>query len=123
MRVELSKPAQISLAHIIHEDETAGKSIIAQLKFRLPLDPYPDIDNPNDLFRSAPFKNLQKLGYDIFRLKSSEFKKYRIFYIVDEDSSIIYILEIIKRDDKTYNLSGKHINTIKDLYIEYYTKK
>ena len=123
MEIKLSIPAEKSLEHIINNNPSLGKRIFSQLRDRLPLDPYPD-DPENELFHSKPFKALERAGYDIRILKSKEFfGSCRIFYIVDEPAEIIYILEIVKRDDDTYKLSSEHVKTIKDLYIRYYTHK
>lgn len=123
MQVELSIPAQTSLAYIIHEDKDLGVRILGQLKHRLPLDPYPEIDNENDLFQAELVKALEKEGIDVYRLKSREFLSYRVFYIVDEDADLIYVLDIVKRTKDTYKLHSTHIQSIKRLYTEYYTDK
>lgn len=123
MEIKLSIPAEKSLEHIIKNNPSLGERIFSQLRYRLPLDPYPD-DPENELFHSKPFKALERDGYDIRILKSKEFfRSCRIFYIVDEPAEIIYILEIVKRDDDTYKFSSEHVKTIKDLYIRYYTHK
>lgn len=123
MSVEFSIPAETSLAYIIREDKDLGGRIFGQLKYRLPLDPYPDVDDKNDLFQAELVEFLEKEGMDVYRLKSREFHKYRVFYIVDEDEDLIYILEIVKRTSHTYKLHSSHMQTIKRLYREYYTDK
>lgn len=123
MYVKLSKSAEESLAYIIHSERKLGQRIYMQLSQRLPLDPYPDACNQNETFHSTVFKALEKQGFDISRLKSSQFIKYRVFYIVDEDVDCIYILDIVERNDATYKLNAKHIENIKRHYIEYYQNR
>lgn len=123
MSVEFSIPAETSLAYIIREDKDLGGRIFGQLKYRLPLDPYPDVNDGNDLFQAELVKALEKEGIDVYRLKSKEFQKHRVFYIVDEDLDLIYILEIGRRAEDTYKLSATHIQSIKQLYTAYYTDK
>lgn len=123
MSVEFSIQAETSLAYIIHEDKGLGARIFGQLKYRLPLDPYPDVNDEKDLFQAELVKALEKEGMDIYRLKSKEFLSHRVFYIVDEDEDLIYVLEIVKRAKETYKLSSMHIKSIKQLYFEYYTDK
>ena len=123
MKVELSIPAETSLAYIIHEDKDLGIRILGQLKYRLPLDPYPDVDDANDLFQAELVEFLKKEGIDVYRLKSREFLGHRVFYIVDEEADLIHVLDIVKRTKYTYKRSSTHIQTIKQLYFEYYTDK
>lgn len=62
---------------------------------------------------------LQKQGYDIRRLASTDFKKYRIFYFIDDDRDLIKICEIVPRgkDEDTYdNNELPHIQRIKQEY-------
>lgn len=123
MTVEFSIPAETSLAYIIREDKDLGIRIFGQLKYRLPLNPYPDVDDEKGLFQAELVKALEKEGMGIYRLKSQEFLSHRVFYIVDEEADLIYILEIIKRTKDTYKLSSMHIQSIKQLYTAYYTDK
>jgi len=123
MNIELSVFAERALDRIISENKNLGTRIFAQLKNRLPLDPYPDVDDKNDLFQAVLVEFLEKEGIDVYRLKSREFLSHRVFYIVDEDEDLIYILGIVKRTKETYKLSSMHIQTIKQLYLEYYTDK
>ena len=83
----------------------------------------PDTQNIGETFHSEIIKNLAKEGYDIRRLKSSDFSGFRIFYIVDEDCSLIYILEIIPRNNDTYKSNSPHYTTVKRLYVDYFTNK
>lgn len=121
--VRLSKPAEESLAYIIHESENIGQKIFGQLKHRLPYDPYPEINEENDIFHSELVKALKRKDFEVHRLKSKEFLDFRVFYIVDEEENLIYILEIVKRKSNTYNLDSRHMKTIMDLYIKYYLDK
>jgi len=123
MKVKLSKSAEESLAYIIDFNKTLGQRIYKQLTKRLPLDPYPDTDNQNEIFHSMLFMALKKKGFDVLRLKSSEYFKYRVFYIVDEDVNCIYILDIVERSILTYELNTSHVETIKRHYIEYYQNR
>jgi mRNA-degrading endonuclease RelE of RelBE toxin-antitoxin system len=123
MNIRLSKPAEVSLAYIIQNDKETGERIFAQLKHRLPNDPYPDVNDENDLFHSEIVKALEKEGIEIYRLKSKEFLGYRVFYIVDEEKRLIYILEITRRGEHTYAMGKVPIRTIKGLYIEYYANR
>ncbi len=123
MLIDLSKPAEKSLAAIISENREIGEAIFNQLYNRLPYDPYPDIDDEDDLFHSTLVESLNREGYEVYRLKSREFRGYRVFYIVDEDENLIYVLEIVKRRSDTYKLNAQHMQTIKSLYIQYYTQK
>lgn len=100
-----------------------AKRLVGQIKRRLPYDPYPDKDDSDDYFTAVLFDALKQEGIDVYRLKSREWKRYRLFYLVDEDNGLIYILEIVLRDDKTYRLSEKHVDTIKELYIKYYVNR
>lgn len=123
MNIELSVFAERALDRIISENKNLGTRIFAQLKNRLSLDPYPDVDDKNDLFQAVLVEFLEKEGIDVYRLKSREFLSYRVFYIVDEDADLIYVLDIIKRTKDTYKLHSMHIQSIKRLYTEYYTDK
>lgn len=123
MNVKLSKPAEESLAYILAYDKNLGLKIFKQLKHRLPYDPYPDIDDENDLFHSTIVKNLEKEGLEVHRLKSKEFLSYRVFYIVDEEKDLVYILEVVERNSETYKMGAKHVRTIKDLYTKYYLNR
>jgi len=123
MRVTLSKSAEESLAGIISSNKTLGQRIYKQLSTRLPLDPYPETKNHNDVFHSTVVNALEKQGFDISRLKSSQFIRYRVFYIVDEEFDTIYILHIVERDKATYRLDSEHIETIKRHYINYYSSR
>lgn len=121
--IRLSKPAQESLAWILHENEELGKKILRQLKHRLPYDPYPEIDDEQDLFHSEIVKSLEKEAIEVRKLKSTEFANYRVFYIVDDDEQLIYVLEVVKRSAKTYDISTPHMQRIRDFYIKYYVSK
>lgn len=121
--IKLSKPAEISLAYILRENKELGTRILGQLKFRLPYDPYPDIDSEQDLFHSEVIQSLEREGFEVHRLKSREFIGYRIFYIVDDDECLIYVLELVERTSKTYDITEPHMQRIKDLYIQYYISK
>jgi mRNA-degrading endonuclease RelE of RelBE toxin-antitoxin system len=121
--VKLSKPAEESLAYILHQNKEIGRKILGQLKHRLPYDPYPDIDDEQDLFHSEIVKSLEEEDVEVQRLKSREFSGYRVFYIVDEDEYLIYVLEIVQRSLKTYDITTPHMQRIKDLYIRYYISK
>jgi len=121
--VKLSKPAEESLAYILHQNKEIGRKILGQLKHRLPYDPYPDIDDEQDLFHSEIVKSLEEEGIEVQRLKSREFSGYRVFYIVDEDEYLIYVLEIVQRSLETYDVTTPHMQRIKDLYIRYYISK
>ena len=121
--VELSKPAEESLAYILHQDRELGMKILGQLNHRLPYDPYPGIDDEQDLFHSEIVTSLEKEGIEVRRLKSREFSGYRVFYIVDEDEYLIYVLEIVQRSLKTYDVTAPHMQRIKDLCIRYYVSK
>ena len=121
--IKFSKPFQVSLAYIINQDIELGKKIFNQLKDRLPYDPYPEIDDEQDLFRSVIVRSLEKRGMEVYRLKSRDFHNYRVFYIVDDDEYKIYVLEVVPRSAKTYIIATPHMKTIKDLYIQYYTYK
>lgn len=121
--VDLSKPAEESLAYILHQNKEIGGKILGQLKHRLPYDPYPDIDDERDLFHSQIVDSLEREGIDVHRLKSREFSNHRVFYIVDDDEHKIYVLEIVQRTAKTYDISTPHMERIKDLYIRYCVTK
>jgi len=121
--VDLSKPAEESLAYVLHQDKELGMRILGQLKHRLPYDPYPDIDDEQDIFHSEIVTSLQKERIDVHRLKSREFSNHRVFYIVDDDEHKIYVLEIVQRTAKTYDISTPHMERIKGLYIRYYVTK
>ena len=121
--IELSQPAEESLAYILNDTRKIGIKIIGQLKNRLPYDPLPDIDNERDLFHSEIVKSLENEGFEVYRLKSREFYDYRVFYIVDDDVQKIYVLEIVERTNKTYDLFTPHMQRIRNLYIQYYLSK
>lgn len=121
--IQLSKPAEESLAYILRENKQLGMKILGQLRHRLPYDPYPAIDEEKDLFHSEIVTSLEKEGIEVRRLKSREFIGYRVFYIVDEDEQLIYVLEVVQRSGKTYDPTAPHIQTIKHLYIQYYVSK
>lgn len=127
MKVTFSKSTVVFLAALaeskIESDRITALKIYKQLTKRLPFDPHPNIKNKNEIFHSMPFMALKNEGIDVSRLKSSEYLKYRIFYIVDEDADCIYILHIVEKSPTTYELDTSHIETIKRLYIEYYTNK
>lgn len=123
MKVELSSAAVKSLDSIIRNNKNLGARIFGQLKHRLPLDPYPDVNDKNDLFQAELVEFLEKEGIDVYRLKSREFLGHRVFYIVDEEADLIYVLDIVKRTEDTYKRGSTHIQSIKQLYFEYYTDK
>jgi len=121
--ISLSAPFSKALNRLAGKDPDIVKRILAQLRYRLPLDPYPDEQGHDDIFHSTVVKNLEIDGYYVSRLKSLLFDKYRIFYLVDEDYSLIYVLEIAPRDSTTYDRHSPHYRTIKTLYLEYFQNR
>jgi len=121
--IKLSKPAQISLAYILRQNKEIGRKILGQIKHRLPYDPYPTIDAEQDLFHSEIVQSLEKESIEVRRLKSKEFSGYRVFYIIDENEHLIYVLELVLRSSKTYIVSAPHMQRIKELYIQHYISK
>ncbi len=120
LTVHLSSPVQKTLNMIAQRDSAAAKRILAQLLNRLPIDPYPDIQTAEEIFHSCLVKNLEIDGYYVSRLKSLLFLQYRIFYLVDDDFGLIYVLEIVPRNKGTYDKNSKHYQTIKAQYLEYF---
>lgn len=127
MKVTFSKSTVEYLAKLGRSendsDRKLGKSIFMQLSKRLPFDPYPNIDSRKETFQSMPFMALKAEGIDVTRLKSSEYLKYRVFYIVDEDADCIFILHIVEKNLATYNLDSEHVKAIKKHYFEYYQNR
>ncbi len=120
-KIKFSVPSERSLAEIKAKDYNLAKRIISQIERRLPYDPYPD-DDSKDYFTAMLFKALEQDGYDVWRLKSQKWRNYRVFYLVDEDKELIYILDVVLKDDDTYRPATGHVDTIKQLYIGYYNK-
>ena len=122
-KIEFSMPAYTSLEQISKTTKHL-QSHYEQLTNRLPYDPYPTNNtDKNNKFEAMQFKALVKQGFNVLRLKAANFFQYRVFYIVDERERLIYILEIVKRDNNTYNLDAQHVATIKDLHDKYYKTK
>ena len=121
--IKLSRPAEESLAYILQENKEIGMKILGQLNHRLPYDPYPTVDDEQDLFHSEIVRSLERESIEVRRLKSKEFSGYRVFYIVDEDEHLIYVLELVLRSPKTYIVSAPHMQRIKELYMQYYISK
>jgi mRNA-degrading endonuclease RelE of RelBE toxin-antitoxin system len=119
----LSAPFSKALNKLAAKDPDTVKRILAQLRYRLPLDPYPDEQGQDDIFHSTIVKNLEIDGYHVSRLKSLLFNKHRIFYLVDDDYNLIYVLEIALRDSTTYDRNSPHYRTIKTLYLEYFQNR
>jgi hypothetical protein len=62
---------------------------------------------------------LQKQGYDVRRLASTDFEHFRIFYFIDDDGDLIKVCEIVRRgkDKDTYESNDlPHIQRIKQQY-------
>lgn len=62
---------------------------------------------------------LQKQGYDIRRLASTDFERFRIFYFIDDDKDLVKVCEIVRRlkDKDTYDSDElPHIQRIKQEY-------
>lgn len=121
MNLILSPAAECSLAYILRNDESVGIKLFNQLKYKLPYEPLPNDRTPKKFFYANLINELKKENYEIFRLKSGEFRGYRVFYLIDDKNDVIYILEIFKRSESTYDKN--HMEKLKKLYILYYTNR
>lgn len=118
MNVKFERPAEKVLDHIMQDDGELGYKVLARLK-KLKSDPYPHSFGDVTI-NSATVQCLKEKGYDVQRLRCSEFDRYRIFYFVDEKIELIVICEIIKRADDTYSDNAPHIQRIKNAYGKHF---
>jgi len=118
MNVKFERHAEEALAYIMRDAEELGYKILARLN-KLKADPYPHsfgdvtINSETVLF-------LKDQGYDVNKLRCSEFDRYRVFYFVDEKTDLVVICEIILRKNDTYSDDAPHIQRIKDAYAKHY---
>lgn len=110
MNVKFERSAEEALAYIMRDDENFGYKILARLN-KLKFDPYPH-SFEDITVNSETVQFLLKQGFDIRKLRCSEFDQYRIFYFVDEKAELIIICEIIERDNDTYNENSPHIREL-----------
>lgn len=118
MNVRFERSAEESLSLVMREDNELGNKILARIK-KLKADPFPHCFGDVTV-NSETVRFLKNAGYDIKKLRCSDFDKYRIFYFVDEKVGIVVICEIIKRADDTYNEDAPHIQRIKQAYMKHY---
>ena len=114
MDVKFERPAEEALAYIMRDDEVLGYKVLARLK-KLKVDPYPHSFSDVTI-NSETVQFLKDQGFDVRKLRCSEFDQYRVFYFVNEKTELIVICEIIKRTDDTYNEKALHIIRIKEAY-------
>jgi mRNA-degrading endonuclease RelE of RelBE toxin-antitoxin system len=118
MDVKFERPAEEALAYIMRDDEDLGYKVLARLK-KLKIDPYPHSFGDVTI-NSETVQFLKDQGFDVRKLRCSEFDKYRVFYFVDEKVELVVICEIIKRTDDTYNEKALHIIRIQEAYRKHY---
>jgi mRNA-degrading endonuclease RelE of RelBE toxin-antitoxin system len=118
MNVKFERPAEEALAYIMRDDEDLGYKILARLK-KLKVDPYPHSFSDVTI-NSETVQFLKDQGYDVKKLRCSEFDRYRIFYFVDERAELVVICELIGRSDDTYNDNAPHIQRIKQAYGKHF---
>lgn len=118
MNVKFERSAEEALAYIMRDDEDLGYKVLARLK-KLKADPYPHSFGDVTI-NSETVQFFKDQGFDVRKLRCSEFDRYRVFYFVDEKAELIVICEIIKRTDDTYNEKAPHIIRIKEAYRKHY---
>ena len=117
MNVKFESSAEEALAYIMRDDQDMGYKILARLK-KLKADPYPHSFGDVTI-NSETVRFLKDQGYDIKRLRCSEFDRYRVFYFVAEKAELVVICELIKRSDDTYSNNAPHIERIKHAYSKH----
>jgi mRNA-degrading endonuclease RelE of RelBE toxin-antitoxin system len=120
MDVKFEEAATVSLDNIMLNDRDVGFKILARLK-KLKVDPFPHSFGDVTV-DSHTVQFLKDLGMDIRRLKCSEFNDYRIFYFVNEETDMVIVCEIIKRNRDTYSEIAPHMERIKSAYRRHFTK-
>lgn len=117
MRVDILQPAEEALAWIMRDNESVGYAILVRIN-KLGAEPFPHefgIVKVN----SESVIELRKQEYDVRKLSCTEFRKYRIFYFVDEAAQWVVVCEIIRRDADTYSDTAPHIIRIKEAYKQH----
>jgi mRNA-degrading endonuclease RelE of RelBE toxin-antitoxin system len=85
----------------------------------LGLDPFPS----DTVVKSMEVRLFTGMGLAVRRLKSLEFQKYRIFYLVDNPHDTVYVMHIVDRDMYDYENSPATNQAIAKKYRAYYGEK
>jgi len=120
MNVKFERRADEDLANIMRDNEELGFKILAR-PTKLKSDPYPHSFGDVTV-NSETVQFLAGKGYDVRRLRCSEFDRYRIFYFVDEKGGSIIICEIIPRAKDTYEENAPHIQRIITAYNKHFKR-
>lgn len=88
---------------------------IAELGF----DPFPS----DAAVESMEVKLFKGMGLEVRRLKSVEFQKHRIFYLVDNPHDTVYVMHIVDRNHYDYENSPGTNQAIASKYRAYYGEK
>jgi len=118
MNVKFERSAEEALANIMRDHEDVGYKILARIK-KLKSDPYPHSFGDVTI-NSETVQFLKDQGYNVNKLRCSEFDRYRVFYFVHERAELVIICEIIIRDRDTYQDNAPHIQRIKHAYGKYF---
>lgn len=102
----------------MRDNEDLGYKILARLN-KLKADPYPHFFGDVTV-NSETVQFFIDKGFDVRKLRCSEFDQFRIFYFVDENAELVIVCEIIRRTDDTYNENALHIQRIKQAYIRHF---
>jgi mRNA-degrading endonuclease RelE of RelBE toxin-antitoxin system len=112
----------MQIAHITGGNELQRSRIILDLN-ELELDPEP----PRDGWRvtSSRVQFLRRRGFDIRRLRlETNLPNYRFFYHWDQDHEVVYVMEVVRRNPRTYDrIEEPHIRSVIAKYEEYYRRE
>ncbi len=99
-----------------------GQSEAARITVRigeLGLDPFPSDAN----VESMEVRLFKGMGLKVRRLKSVEFQKQRMFYLVDSAHDVVYVMHIVDRNRYAYEKSPGTNQAIAEKYRAYYREK